>query len=266
MSNANQGDKKITSRMWQFLRQLIHQLHQFYQSIKRNLRKIKRQFLRNFTRWIDPKLEPYRIHRETPPTSATPNQSINNRLIPPATTEEFFDLLKRTPRSVLGTHERHVLSAIMQFPDRKISSLMLPKTAITYVDETEVIGPLTLDRLYRSGMAHFPVINRNEQVIGLLHTANLNSLEVRDSLTARDLLDPTVYYIREDYNLSQALAAFLRTSCYFLIVIDQFGQIVGMLPCQNLIEFLLGDLPDEDFMRDDDRLAVAKRKLPKPML
>lgn len=226
---------------------------------------------RNFTRWIDPKLEPYRSHREAASTTnpqsnlnstSTPDRPVS-RLIPPATTEEFFDLLRRTPRSVLSDHERHIVSAIMQLPDRKVSSLMLPKSAILYVDDTEVIGPLTLDRLYRSGLAHFPIINRNEQIIGLLHTANLNSLEVRDSLTAHDLLDPTVYYIRDDYNLTQALAAFLRTSCYFLIVIDQFGQVVGMLPCQKLIEFLISELPNEDFMRDDDRLAVAKRKLPR---
>lgn len=260
MEDNKRAVPKVKQQLGNGLRWILSGVQRFYSATKKTLRKFKRQLLRNFTRFIDPKLEPYRIHREAPAPEVAPSPT--NRLIPPATTEEFFDLLKRTPRTVLSDHERHVMSAIMQFPDRKISTLMLPKSAITYVQDTEVIGPLALDRLYRSGLAHFPVLNRNEQIIGILHTANLNSLEVRDSLTARDLLDPTVYYIREDYNLSQALAAFLRTSCYFLIVIDEFGQIVGMLPCQKLIEFLMGQLPDEDFTRDDDRLAVAKRKLP----
>lgn len=263
MDKVKRGIQQTTKQLGRFLRYLAQKIHQFCHNVSKALRKVKRQLLRNLTHWLDPKLEPYRIHRETPAPADPKPGSNNHHLIPPVTAEEFFDLLKRTPRSILSDHERHVMSAIMQFQDRKISTLMLPKSAITYVDESEVIGPLALDRLYRSGMAHFPVINRNEQIVGLLHTANLNSLEVRDSLTAHDLLDPTVYYIRDDYNLSQALAAFLRTSCYFLIVIDQFGQVVGMLPCQKLIEFLIGELPNEEFMRDDDRLAVAKRKLPR---
>ena len=125
----------------------------------------------------------------------------------------------------------------------------------------EVLGPLTLDRLYHSGYQHFPVINDSRRIIGLIHTTALNSLEIKETSRAIDILDPKVYYLREDYTLNQALAAFLRTNCYFFLVIDRFERIVGMLTYQMIIDYLLGETPSDNFDRDADRLAVAKRKL-----
>jgi len=179
----------------------------------------------------------------------------------PTTIEEFLAIMKRTPRSVLDRRERHVIATIMNFPNVKVSEIMLPPSAITYVNDDEVLGPLTLDRLYKSGYQHFPVIDERHRIIGLIHTTALNSLEIKQTSHAREILDPKVYYLREDYTLNQALAAFLRTNCYFFLVIDRFERIVGMLTYQMLIDYLLGETPSDKFDRDSDRLAVAKRKV-----
>lgn len=179
----------------------------------------------------------------------------------PQTTTEFLDLMRRTPRTVLSQRERHVIATIMSFPETRVSEIMSPQSAITYVQSTEVLGPLTLDRLYRSGFQHFPVLNSDHQIIGVIHTTALNSLEIREASRALDIIDPKIYYLREDYTLNQALAAFLRTNCYFFLVIDRFERIVGILTYETLIDYLLGETPSDNFDRDHDRLAVAKRKL-----
>lgn len=230
----------------------LRTLKKSWQAFLRWAKRTKNAFLKNFTKWIDPKLEPYRRKAlvkapETPPVPV------------PTTTAEFLDLLKRTPRSVINARERHVIASIMHFPTTKVSELMFPPSAITYVKDDEVLGPLTLDRLYRSGFQHFPVTDRHQQIIGLIHTTSLNSLEIKQTTTAREILDPKIYYLRDDYTLNQALAAFLRTNCYFFLVVDHVGRIVGMLTYQALMDFLLGETPQDSFDHDHDRLAVAKR-------
>lgn len=246
--------------------------------LQKTWRLLKTSFLTSFTAWIDPKLAKYRApasKNHTPAKNATLTEvnSVTQNHTPesnhhtpaaesytPATIEEFLALLKRTPRDVLDYRERHVIATIMNFPNVKVSELMLPKTAITYVKEDEILGPLTLDRLYHSGFQHFPVINGRHQIVGLIHTTALNSLEIKDSESAHDILDPKVYYLRADYTLNQALAAFIRTNCYFFLVIDHYEHIVGMLTYQMIMDFLLGETPRDSFDRDSDRLAVAKRK------
>lgn len=255
-------------------------------STKLYLKKFCHNFWRSFTAWIDPKLEKYRARRAkklTPPAKnltpaknptltevkyepenhapATPESTPVSQDYTPSSIEDFLALLKRTPRSVISQRERHVIATIMNFPNTKVSELMLPPSAITYVKEDEVLGPLVLDQLYRSGFQHFPVIDQNRQIIGLIHTTALNSLETKQTSRAREILDSKVYYLREDYTLNQALAAFLRTNCYFFLVIDRFERIVGMLTYEMIVDYLLGETPTDNFDRDSDRLAVAKRRL-----
>lgn len=254
--------------------------------IKHYLKKFFRNFWRSFTIWIDPKLEKYRARRakklapasanltpvKNPDLTEVKSESKNltlasEKLAPedqvytPTSTADFLALLKRTPRSVISQRERHVIATIMNFPTTLVSELMLPPSAITYVKEEEVLGPLVLDRLYRSGFQHFPVIDQERKIIGLIHTTALNSLEIKQTSRAREILDPKVYYLREDYTLNQALAAFLRTNCYFFLVIDRFERIVGMLTYEMIVDYLLGETPTDNFDRDSDRLAVAKRRL-----
>ncbi len=157
---------------------------------------------------------------EIHPTNA--NLTPDSEHYTPKSVEEFLTILKQTPRSVLSPRERHVITTIMNFPNVRVHEIMLPKTAITYVRD-EVLGPLTLDRLYHSGYQHFPqssTIAVASSVLFILPP--LNSLEIKETSRAIDILDPKVYYLREDYTLNQALAAFLRTNCYFFLVIDRF--------------------------------------------
>lgn len=244
------------TNFWNNFRRSLHKIWQaiqkFVSKVRRTWQRFSRKVLTRFTKWIDPRLQPYRKQTKT-------NQTIETSV--PQTLEEFLELIKAMPKSALTARERGVIATVMTFPERKVTEIMLPKEEITYVKEDEVLGPLTLDRLYRSGFAHFPVINDRREIIGLLHTTALNSLEIRETSRASEILDRNVCYLRDDYTLYQALAAFYRTNCYFFIVVDPFERIVGMLTYQMLADLLLGEAPRDDFDRDSDRTAVAKRKM-----
>ena len=269
--------------------------HKFCEQAK----KTKRSALRNFTRWVDPKLQPYRTENkkltaleplETPEirdsdrdtafskkplvdsenaekpnlTSKSPNSSFggaNSSLEIPHSREDFLEILHNIPLSVFSSSQRKQLETILNLDFVHPEELMLPESRIVYVDQNEVLGPLTLDRLFRSGMKHFPVTDTKNQIIGCIHTARLNSLNIKQSSTARDILDPNVYYVREDYNLEQVLEVFLRTESYFLLVVNKYGKITGILNFTDLTRYLFGKLKNDGFLYDDDRLAVAKRHL-----
>lgn len=263
-------DKTVHSAQTVFAR-ILSGLKSFWRWLRTGFHDLKVAFLTGFTRWIDPKLQKYRAqspskHTPAPKPKLTEKETIAKNHttkveeLTPQSTTEFLDLLKRTPRSVLSTRERHIIATIMNFPTVKVSEIMLPKSAITYVQADEVLGPLTLDRLYRSGFQHFPVLDKSRKIVGLVHTTSFNNLEIKETRRVSDILDPKICYLREDYTLNQALAAFLRTNSYFFLVIDHYERIVGMLTYEMLVDYLLGETPSDNFDRDSDRLAVAKRK------
>ena len=203
------------------------------------------KFMKKFAGWIDPKLEPYREHKKLVYT--------------PETLEDLLGVMKRTPTTVLTPRQRTIIAAAMSFQDTPVKQLMTPRADITFVYENDFLGPLMLDKLYQSGSQHFPVLTTRGEIAGILHTKTLNSLEDRQGDRAANHLDKNVYYIREDYSLEQAVAAFARTNCYFFIVIDRTGNTVGLLNFETLLEHLLGHISDDKFDQDNDSYAVSHR-------
>ena len=177
----------------------------------------------------------------------------------PQTKDELVEILSRAPKSVLSTRERNVIAAAMSFQSRPVSDLMLPAADITFVHENDFLGPLMLDKLYKSGYNHFPVKNTTGQIVGVLHTESLNSLKIRETDRAKEYLDKKLYYMRDDYSLEQAFAAFLRTNCFFFLVVNRHADLVGLFTYKMLAEYILGRVPKDDFERDQDITAVARR-------
>lgn len=208
------------------------------------------KFMKSFVKWIDPKLERFREQKE--PEELPPYV--------PETLEDFIGVIKRAPKDVITNTQRATIASAMSFADRKVSDIMMPRSEITFVYEHDFLGPLMLDKLYQSGSSHFPVLSSDgRQVIGVISTSKLNSLEIKNTDRATQYLDKKVYYIRSDYTLDQAMSAFLRTNCFFFVVIDTSGQVVGLLTYKMLVGFLLGYIPHDDFLDDSSIAAVIKR-------
>lgn len=54
----------------------------------------------------------------------------------------------------------------------------------------------------------------------------------------------------------------MRNGCHFCLVVNNYGKVVGMVNFSDLTMEIFGDLKIDDFQRDDDSLAVAKRRFP----
>lgn len=180
----------------------------------------------------------------------------------PTSKAEILAVIESAPYQVFPKDERRLIEAVLTLKERPVRDIMLPKDKIVYVSSNELLGPLVLDRLYRSKLLHFPVKNAKNEVIGAIHTASLNSLEVKETFRAGEILDPNIYYIRNDYTMADTLDTFLRNGCYFCLVVNNYGKVVGMVNFDDLAREIFGELKIDDFQRDNDPLAVAKRRFP----
>jgi CBS domain containing-hemolysin-like protein len=179
----------------------------------------------------------------------------------PKTKRELVNLLKRTSGEVLSREERIVISSALSFATRRVREIMLPVAEALFLRDTEFLGPLTLDKLYKTGLTHFPVVDGKENIIGVLHADRLLNLEVKSTDRARKHLDENIYYLREDYTCEMALAAFFRTSAQIFIVIDGSGEAVGILTPADLVFAIFGRDIQDDFDKDASKTAVMGREV-----
>lgn len=197
-----------------------------------------------------------------PDTRNNANRSISSENLPeifyPETTEDLVWLINKLPEEVISKQQRRTMAAAMTFDSKLVKEVMTPKNEVIIIHENDFMGPLTLSRLYQSGLSHFPVVGARGEIVGLIHTKTLFSLSVKETDRASAFLDKNVYFMSENYTLKEALLAFIRTSCYFFIVVDDHGRVTGLMSFDKLIEMIVGDLPETDFDMDQDLMSVVK--------
>ena len=182
--------------------------------------------MRKVVKWLDPKLEKYRGPKEK---------------FTPKDTRELIELLKRTPKEVLSSQEKNMFAAMMSLRERRVAEIMLPKDEMTFVEEDEILGPLTLDRLYQSGFSHFPVVDKRGKIKGAIDTDALNSLQVKESVKAKDCLgEGKIVFLNEKTTLWEVIDEFLRTNNLFFVVTNESEEMIGVVTFEMVIYYLLG--------------------------
>jgi len=178
-----------------------------------------------------------------------------------ASREELRNLITEST-GVLSRNESSFILAGLDFDNKRVSDIMTPKSVVETVKRTEMLGPLVLDGLHKTGHNRFPVIEDDiDHVVGILYLRDVATLDGSKKHTAKveSAMSKQVYYIRQDHSLSQALTAFLKTHHHLFIVINEYRETVGIITLEDTIETLLGKRIIDEFDAHDDMRAVAER-------
>ena len=186
-------------------------------------------FMQKLVKWLDPKLERFRTHHD----SSKPQKYT------PKTLEEFIGVLQRTPHNILSNRDRNRIAAIMSFDDRTIDKLMVPKSKMVFVNSKDILGPLVLDKLYKSGFTNFPVVDNHDKVKGIIHTEALNALEIKKTDRAEKYMDKHVNYLHLGDSLQFVVEEIERTNGYYFLVLDENESLAGFFTIQMLLDYLL---------------------------
>ena len=185
------------------------------------------QTKKKLVRWLDPKMEKYRVHEPVPPYT-------------PDTLADFIEVLRRTPKSILNKSAREKIAAAMNFDERTVKDLMHPKVDMVSVSAKEMLGPLLVDKLYQSGYTQFPVMNTKEHIIGILSTSDFNSLKVKETDQVEKYMTKSVSYLHESDSLNKMITAIHDTNNLYFIVLDDSNDHTGFITVDDLLNYLLG--------------------------
>lgn len=137
----------------------------------------------------------------------------------------------------LGEDRRSLIRSALEFTGLSVRDGMSGRRAIHAVDKGEVLGPLVLDGLYKTGRRTFVVTDGSlDAVIGVLHLDRLTNL-TENSPTALNAMSPDVAFIDADAPITDGLA-YLRSSKAPFLVVQDDGRTVGLLGMDNILRCL----------------------------
>lgn len=143
--------------------------------------------------------------------------------------------------TVLKADQKQLLQHALQFDSYTISDVMTARDEIVAIDHKELLGPLVLDDLHKTGHSFFPVTRGDiDHIIGILPLGELVTLGSKRSLTAETAMLPQIQYVAADQSLRQALQLLLSTHQQLLVVANKQHETMGMVTLGDVMHALFG--------------------------
>ena len=157
--------------------------------------------------------------------------------------------------------DRDMLGGILDLQDLAVSDLMVHRTKMTMIDggadPAEVVA-----QVLKSGHTRIPVWrDKADNIVGILHAKNLFAALQKNGGDAakvdiEEILSPA-WFVPDTRAIPDQLNAFLRRKTHFAIVVDEYGEVQGLITLEDIIEEIVGDIKDEH-----DAVATGVRQRP----
>jgi magnesium and cobalt exporter, CNNM family len=147
------------------------------------------------------------------------------------------------------TKDRDMLGGILNLQDLTVSDVMVHRTKMVTVDRSQPPGSI-IEGVLKSGHTRIPVWKDTpENIIGILHAKDLlKEMQKHKGDAARISLDDIIsppWFVPDTRPVADQLNAFLRRKTHFALVVDEYGEVMGLITLEDIIEEIVGDISDE---------------------
>ena len=148
--------------------------------------------------------------------------------------------------------EAQFIQRVFQFTDRPIYTMMTPRTEMQTV-RMDTPLPEIINTFLTSGYSRLPILgNTQDEVVGVLHIRDVLKplVEGNQQIDIQQLLRPAVFVVESAHG-DDVLPQLRQQCAHMALVIDEYGQVIGLVTLEDLLEELVGDIRDEYDVHED---------------
>ena len=149
---------------------------------------------------------------------------------------------------------------LLNLNELNVSDIMIHRTQILSINSEE-FPQEQISQILSSPYSRMPVWKgESENIIGVLHTKDLlrHLAHVNHDVSKIDIIRicSTPWFVPESTNLKSQLNAFLRRKMHFALVVDEYGEVQGLVTLEDILEEIVGEITDE---YDDDVQGITNQ-------
>jgi putative hemolysin len=146
---------------------------------------------------------------------------------------------------LIEDQERELVKNVFRLDDRKLGSLMVPRSEIVFVDINDPEAE-SFNQIAQSVRSRIPVCDGGlDSIIGVLTAKTALSTVARgEKLSLQENLDPPLY-VPETLTGMDLLEQFKQSKTHIAFVVDEYGGLEGLVTIQDIFDTLIGEIVTE---------------------
>jgi len=145
--------------------------------------------------------------------------------------------------------DRDMLGGVLDLRELTVSDIMVHRTKIDAID-AELPTEKIIDLALKSSHTRLPLWRgEREEIVGILHAKTLLRAlrDAKGDVSKLDIMKLATppWFVPDTTTLKDQLNAFLKRKSHFAIVVDEYGEVMGLVTLEDIIEEIVGDITDE---------------------
>lgn len=167
--------------------------------------------------------------------------------------EEVKLLLREgTQIGVFESAEQDIVERTLKLSDKRVNALMSPRSDIDWLVVDDPIRTIR-NKLNSGGHSHYPVCRDSlDSVIGIVKASDvLIDYLVDEKIDLKKSLHKPLF-VPESMPALKLLELFKKSGIHMALVIDEYGSIKGLVSLTDVLEEIVGDIPDIDDLEEQE--------------
>ena len=150
--------------------------------------------------------------------------------------------------------EKDMLQSILQLNDITVEEIFTHRKNIYSIDSSIKTSEI-INKINNSRYTRIPFWKDNpENIIGLLNVRSLN-IDLKNHNESKEIIFDKIsnpWFIPETTNLLEQLVEFKKRKEHLAFVVDEFGELLGLITLEDIIEEIVGEILDEIDVPEND--------------
>ncbi len=173
-------------------------------------------------------------------------------------TEEIKSFLQESAKTgAFDATEQRMVQGVIEFSEARISSFMTPRPEVIWLD---IDDPAEKNRkkIIDARHSHFPVVKGSlDNVVGVIHVKDILSRQLLGQPFDLTLYLEQALFLPESADASRSVDLFRNSATHFAFVVDEYGNVQGVLTLTDILRAIVGDFADT---MDDKSTTILKRQ------
>ena len=145
--------------------------------------------------------------------------------------------------------DRDMLGGLLDLRELQVSDVMIHRTEMVMVN-ADLPPEELMQEVLASEYTRIPLWREKpENIVGVLHAKDLlRAIRAADGETSRidvSAIALPPWFVPEMRSVSEQLKAFRRRKTHFALVVDEYGEVEGLVTLEDILEEIVGDISDE---------------------